>query len=67
MRAVFGHQVWGAEPAPARADRAYQAISLEQVAAAVGQAGAERIAERLTERYRDFTPVHTVLAASFGG
>lgn len=50
----------------ARDDVAFQSVSLEQVVTAIGEGGAQLIADRLTERYLDFSPVHAVLADSFG-
>jgi hypothetical protein len=43
----------------------FQALTLEDVVAALGHAGAEPLATRLTERYLDFSAVHAALAASF--
>ena len=49
------------DPAEAR----FQATSLEDVTAAMGEAGADVIAERVTDRYLDFGPVHRALAETF--
>ncbi len=51
------------EPAETR----FQTVTLEDLTTAVGAAGADTIAARVTERYLDFAPVHAVLAASFEG
>ena len=50
-----------ADPAATR----FQAITLEEFTTALGSAGADMIAERLTHRYLDFSPVHQALAATF--
>jgi hypothetical protein len=47
------------------AETRFQATSLEDVTAAVGEAGADVIAERVTDRYLDFGPVHRALAETF--
>ena len=43
----------------------FQATSLEDVTAALGDAGAHAIAERVTDRYLDFGPVHEALIETF--
>jgi hypothetical protein len=47
------------------AETRFQATSLETVTAALGEAGADVIAERVTDRYLDFGPVHEALAETF--
>ena len=42
-----------------------QAVTLEDLTTAIGNAGADTIAARVTERYLDFTPVHRALAETF--
>jgi hypothetical protein len=49
------------------AETRFQAVTLEDLTAALGSAGADTIAGRVTERYLDFAPAHAVLAASFEG
>ena len=49
------------------AETRFQAVTLEDLTTALGSAGADTIAGRVTERYLDFAPVHAVLAASFEG
>lgn len=51
-----------ANPEPAAR---FEAITLEQVVAALAEAGAELTAMRLVERYLDLAPVHAALTASF--
>jgi hypothetical protein len=43
----------------------FQAVSLETVTAALGEAGADVIAERVTDHYFAFDPVHRALAETF--
>lgn len=43
----------------------FQAVTLEDLTAAVGAAGADTIAALVTERYLDFEPVHRALADTF--
>jgi hypothetical protein len=43
----------------------FQAVSLETVTAALGKAGADVIAERVTDHYFAFDPVHRALAETF--
>ena len=43
----------------------FQAVTLEDLTAAVGAAGADTIAAVVTERYLDFEPVHRALADTF--
>ena len=47
------------------AETRFQAVSLEDVTAALGDAGADMIAERVTDRYFDFGPVHRALIETF--
>ncbi len=43
----------------------FQAITLEEFTTALGSAGADTIADRVTDRYLDFSPVHRALAETF--
>ncbi len=43
----------------------FQAITLEEFTTALGHAGADTIADRVTDRYLNFTPVYRALAATF--
>ena len=47
------------------AETRFQAICLEDVTAVLGDAGADTIAERVTDRYLDFGPVHEALIETF--
>ncbi len=47
------------------AETRFQAITLEELTAALGHAGADTIADRVTDRYLNFTPVHRALAQTF--
>ena len=47
------------------AETRFQALTLEAVTLALGRAGADPIAERLTDRYHNFEPVHHALAETF--
>jgi hypothetical protein len=47
------------------AETRFQATSLEDLTAALGDAGADTIAERVTDRYLDFNPVHEALIQTF--
>jgi PD-(D/E)XK nuclease superfamily len=47
------------------AETRFQALTLEDFTTAIGDAGADTIAARVTERYLDFTPVHRALAETF--
>jgi hypothetical protein len=47
------------------AETRFQATSLEDVTATLGDAGADTIAERVTDRYLDFGPVHKALIETF--
>jgi hypothetical protein len=47
------------------AETRFQALTLEDVTAAIGDAGADTITARVTSRYLDFTPVHRALAETF--
>jgi hypothetical protein len=43
----------------------FQAVTLEQVVAALGDAGADHLATALYARYLDFAPVHSLLTETF--
>jgi PD-(D/E)XK nuclease superfamily len=47
------------------AETRFQALTLEDLTTAIGEAGADTVATRVTERYLDFTPVHRALAETF--
>ena len=47
------------------AETRFQALTLEDLTTGIGDAGADTIAARVTERYLDFTPVHRALADTF--
>jgi hypothetical protein len=47
------------------AETRFQAVTLEDFTTAIGDAGAETIATRVTERYLDFTSVHRALGETF--
>ena len=47
------------------AETRFQTVTLEDLTTAVGAAGADTIAARVTERYLDFAPVHRALAETF--
>ena len=47
------------------AETRFQTVTLEDLTTAVGVAGADTIAARVTERYLDFVPVHRALAETF--
>ena len=47
------------------AETRFQTVTLEDLTTAVGTAGADTIAARVTERYLDFAPVHRALAETF--
>ena len=47
------------------AETHFQTMTLEDLTTAVGAAGADTIAARVTERYLDFAPVHRALAETF--
>lgn len=49
------------------AETRFQAITLEEFTNALGNAGADTIAERLIHRYLDFSSVHRTLAETFQG
>jgi hypothetical protein len=49
------------------AETRFQAVTLDDFATAIGCAGADTLAGRLTERYLDFEPVHQALVATFQG
>ncbi len=59
--ALYAQQLVSADPAETK----FQAITLEQFVAAIGEAGADQLATALTLRYLDFTSVHKALAESF--
>ena len=48
-----------------RAETRFQTLTLEDLTTAVGAAGADAIAARVTERHLDFGPVHRALAETF--
>jgi len=47
------------------AETHFQTLTLEDLITAIGEAGADTIAARVTERYLNFTPVHRALAETF--
>jgi hypothetical protein len=47
------------------AETGFQALTLEDIATAIGCAGAHTVASRITERYLNFEPVHRALADTF--
>jgi hypothetical protein len=47
------------------AETRFQALTLEDLTTAIGNAGADAIAARVTQRYLDFIPVHHALAETF--
>lgn len=60
--ALYSEHLVAADPAVT----SFQTVTLEQVVAALGDAGADHLAAALHARYLDFAPVHALLTETFG-